>query len=129
MLRRRTTLLYSLALLLIVAGTSCVTPRYGVEHVVLVWLKNPDDDAAVQKLVETSKSFEAIPGVTSVRIGKPIASPRQEVDADFDLGMSMSFDSRIALKRYLQHPIHKQAVENVLRPHVLRIRVHDFTHE
>jgi len=110
------------------AATSCRTPRAapaGVEHVVVVWLRQPGDAAARQRIIEASKAFEAIPGVLAVRVGTALPSDRPVVDDSFDVALVVSLRDRDALATYLEHPLHKAAVEEVLRPLVARFVVYD----
>lgn len=97
-----------------------------VKHVVLIWLKEPGDRKARQKLIETSKSFEQIPGVISVSAGTPLESDRPVVDDSFDVAVVITFESREAMQNYETHPLHADAVEKVLRPLTDRMVIYDF---
>src|SRR5688572_29170722 len=55
----------------------------GVTHVVLMWLKTPGDPTAIAKVIQTSREFRQIPGVMSVRVGRPMPSTRPVVDSSF----------------------------------------------
>lgn len=97
----------------------------GVTHVVLLWLKQPGDVAAIRQIIETSRGFREIPGVQAVRVGRPLPSTRPVVDATYDVGLAMSFADEAALHAYEVHPQHVKAVREVLRPLAARIRVYD----
>jgi hypothetical protein len=97
----------------------------GITHVVLMWLKTPGDAAAIDKIVRTSREFTAIPGVVSVRIGRPMASTRPVVDASFDVGLAMTLNDEAALHAYETHPQHLKAVTEVLRPLAAKTVVYD----
>ncbi len=104
------------------------TPRVragGITHVVLLWLKTPGDAAAIEKIIKTSREFAAIPGVVSVRVGRPLPSTRPVVDSSFDVGLAMQFNDPAALAAYEVHPQHVKAVREVLRPLAAKIQVYD----
>lgn len=106
---------------------SCTTPRSGgVTHVVVFWLKNHGNAADRAKIIETSESFRKIPGVLSVSTGPCIPSARPIVDSSFDVAVSLTFATQADLQRYIDHPQHKAAAEQVLKPLVRKITVFDF---
>lgn len=91
----------------------------------LVWLKDPADASARQRLSDAAESFRDIPGVRQVTVGRSVASQRPGVDASFDLGFVMHFDDESALRAYQDHPVHLRAVSEVLRPLVREVKVYD----
>ena len=101
-------------------------PQATVTHVVLCWLKTPGDEAARQKIIETSKRFESIPGVVSVTSGHVLPSTRPVVDSSYDVGMVITFTDEAALRAYDGHPTHRKAVDEVLKPLVGKFVVYDF---
>ena len=98
----------------------------GVTHVVLVWLKTPGDEAARQRVIDTSKTFATIPGVVSVTSGKALPSTRPVVDSSYDVAVVMGFTDEAALRAYDQHPTHKKAVDEVLKPLAAKLVIYDF---
>ena len=99
----------------------------GITHVVLLWLKQPGDAAAIDRIIKTSREFTKIPGVMSVRVGWALPSTRPVVDSTFDVGLAMTFTDAAALQAYEAHPQHVKAVQEVLRPLAARIQVYDIT--
>lgn len=97
-----------------------------VVHVVLVWLKESANAEHRDRIVEATRGFASIPGVEEVRVGEPLVSERPTVDDSFDVGLYMVFSSKDALDRYLVHPDHRAAQEQVLRPLVRKVVVYDF---
>jgi hypothetical protein len=97
----------------------------GITHVVLLWLKQPGDTAAIDRIINTSREFKKIPGVVSVRVGRPLPSTRPVVDSSFDVGLAMQFNDPDALQAYEVHPQHVKAVREVLRPLAAKILVYD----
>ena len=97
-----------------------------VNHLVLCWLKQPGDVAQRQRIIEQTLAFREIPGVQEVRVGEVLPSERVIVDDSFDVGILMSFANRNELDAYLEDPLHKAAVRELLQPLVSRILVYDF---
>lgn len=96
-----------------------------VEHVVLMWLKTPGDEAAIEQIIHASREFRQIPGVLRVKAGRPLPSTRPVVDSSFDVGLVISFKDEAALNAYEGHPKHVQAVREVLRPLAAKFQVYD----
>ncbi len=97
-----------------------------VYHVVICWLKDSGNKEARQKIIEASRGFSSIPGVINVKAGSVIHSEREIVDSSFDVAIYLSFENEQKLNEYLIHPIHKNAVEETLKPLVRKIVVYDF---
>ena len=106
-------------------ATSSAKPQAAVTHVVLCWLKTPGDEAGRQRITETTRTLESIPGVVNVTVGRAMPSTRPVVDSSFDVGIVITFADEPALRAYDQHPAHKQAVETVLRPLVAKLLIYD----
>ena len=98
-----------------------------ITHVVLCWLKEPGNEQARRRIIEASHTFATIPGVRSVSAGTPLpeTAARPIVDASCVVMGVMTFDSVEALQAYDSHPVHRNAVEQLLRPLADRIRVYD----
>lgn len=135
-LHRAAALLLPVSVLLLVSGcqttakqpahaAAAVNEKATVVHVVLFWLKTPGDDAAVRRIIETSQTFRAIPGVVDLAVGRPIPSTRPVVDSSFDVGLMITFTDEAALNAYETHPIHASAVANTLRPLAAKVQVYD----
>lgn len=109
-------------------GTTGIQPATAgrVHHVVLCWLKNAGDAEARDRIVDVSKDFAKIPGVVSVKAGPVLSSQRAGVDSSFDVGVVLVFEDRRAMTAYLEHPQHKRAVDQVLKPLVAKTLVYDF---
>jgi hypothetical protein len=120
-----------LCLLLVVLSLSCQSTNHStagsghVDHVVLMWLKDPTDHAARQKIIDASESFRQIPGVLDVRHGRPVPSTRPIVDSSFDIGLVITFKDRASLDAYGPHPIHKKAADELILPTTKQIKVYD----
>lgn len=100
--------------------------RGQIEHVVVVWLKEPGDEAVKARTVETARTFpDRIPGILSLAIGDALPSERPEVDDGFDLTLVIRFADAAALAAYLVHPVHQAAVHDVLAPNAARVQIYD----
>ena len=122
--------LHHLCLGLIFLSISCQSspnsaPSGHVDHVVLMWLKDPSDHAARQKIIEASESFRQIPGVLDVRHGQPVPSTRPIVDSSFDIGFVITFKDRASLDAYGPNPIHQKAAQELIQPNTKQIKVYD----
>lgn len=107
------------------AGSGRVEPSGTVTHVVLLWLKDPQDAAGRQQIIEASKSFKQIPGVLSVAVGIPLPDTRPTVDTTYDLGIAITMRDKAALEAYGPHPIHQKAANEVLLPRIKSIKAYD----
>jgi hypothetical protein len=101
------------------------TPSGHVDHVVLMWLKDPTDHVARQKIIDAGETFRQIPGVLDVRHGRPVPSTRPIVDSSFDIGFVITFKDRAALEGYGPHPIHQKAAQELIQPATKKIQVYD----
>ena len=118
-----------LALVVLAACTEAPPPtnEAKVYHVVLCWLKESGNAEARQQIIDVSKTFKSIPGVINVKAGASIPSDRAIVDDSFDVGILLTFADQQAMQAYLDHPDHKQVIQNVLKLLVSKIVVYDFT--
>lgn len=127
MMRARIALFVLLPSLLAGACRSVDTGRPGqIDHVVVVWLKQPGDEAIEARMVETARTFpDRIPGILSLTIGDALPSERPEVDDGFDLTLVIRFADAAALAAYEVHPVHQAAVREVLAPNAARVQIYD----
>jgi len=96
-------------------------------HVVLCWLKEPGNSEQRKQIIEMTESFREIPSVLDARAGQAIKSDRAIVDDSFDVGIVVEVRNEDDLKKYLEHPIHQNAKNEVLLPLVDRVLVYDFS--
>ncbi len=125
-------LLFSLLIFLVV--TACVTSQNNesqtkskLVHVVLIWLKQPGNIEHRERIINVSQGLKEIPTVQKISVGQPVTSNRKIVDDSFDVGLTMTFKSIEDMQRYLAHPMHRNAVEDVLKPLAAEIKVYDFS--
>ena len=126
--------LHHTCLLLVLLSVSCqssptAAPSGHVDHVVLMWLKDPTDTTARQKIIDASESFRQIPGVLDVRHGRPVPSTRPIVDSSFDIGVVITFKDRSSLDAYATHPIHAKAARELIQPSTRQIKVYDIARD
>jgi len=101
------------------------TVKTSVQHIVVVWLKEPGNENHRQQLLEASQQLTEIPGILSVQGGKVISSERAVVDSSFDIALVMRMHNREVLNSYVQHPLHQQLIKEVFKPLIERYRVYD----
>ena len=118
-------------LLLLISGCNTEKPpestnKGRITHIVLCWLKEPGNVSHCDKIIAATESFQEIPGVLEVRVGRVVHSDRKIVDDSFDVGISFTFKNAEDMKAYLDHPLHKAAKKETLVPLVEIIIVYDF---
>jgi hypothetical protein len=101
-------------------------PDGAIQHLVIVWLKDPGNEDHRQAIIDVSLSFRDIPGVLHVSAGRMVPSERSIVDSSFDVGILITLADQAALDAYLPNPLHVTAVQEVIRPLVERYIVYDF---
>jgi hypothetical protein len=118
----------TLAASLLLASCATIAPpaaKGTVDHIVLIWLKRPnnvDDRMAIQA---ATRDLRVIPGLQFLDSGTALASDRPVVDDSFDIGLTMRFDSAKSLQAYENHPLHVKKVTEVLKPLSRKIVVYD----
>lgn len=105
------------------------TAHEGINHVVLIWLKEPGNADHRARIIAGSHQLRTIPGVLEVRVGEVVPSDRAVVDDSFDVALIMTFPNSGALDAYVDHPRHQRLLRELFRPLVDRILVYDFTTE
>jgi hypothetical protein len=121
-------LLLTLATSLSLVSCATIAPpaaKGTVDHVVLIWLKRPnniDDRLAIQA---ATNDLRVIPGIQFLDTGTALPSDRPVVDDSFDIGLTMRFDSAAALASYESDPRHVKKVTDVLKPLSKKILVYD----
>jgi len=101
------------------------SPTSAVVHFVAVWLKDPADAAARERIEEKVEQWRDYPGVLSSECGPALPGTRAVVQ-DYDLGVLMVFASEAALRQYEQDEAHQQAVREILAPAAAKVQVYDF---
>jgi hypothetical protein len=96
-----------------------------IEHIVIIWLKQPGNTDAQNTIIKASQALKTIPGVMALKSGKAVPSQRIVVDSSFDVALIISFADQAALDAYLTHPLHLRLLEETIKPLVDRFRVYD----
>ncbi len=120
---------YLLALV-IVALCACQTQTTAttdqtIEHIVFIWLKEPGNTQAQDRIIKASQTLTTIPGMISLKSGRAVPSQRKIVDSSYDVALIFSFTNKAALDAYLAHPEHKKLLQETMLPLVDRIKVYD----
>lgn len=118
-------------ILVLYAGVSCQhlqesSTRNAAHHIVICWLKEPGDMDARRQVMDASFELAEIPGVINVRAGSVLPDTRPTVDSTFDVALVITFKDEQSLREYVNHPIHKNAVETAIKPLVSRYIAYDF---
>ena len=118
------TLVFAVICTLQVQSAAAVSNQ-AIEHIVIIWLKQPGLTDAQDTIIKASQALKTIPGVIALKTGKAVPSQREVVDSSFDVALVISFIDRAALDAYLTHPLHLQLLEETIKPLVDRFRVYD----
>ncbi|MEG3592054.1 MAG: Dabb family protein [Pseudomonadota bacterium] len=114
-----------LLLSITLTNTAYPKPYENIYHLVFVWLKDQGNEEQKAKLINMVNTFKKIPSVLDISAGEMIKSKRAIVDSSYDVGFVMQYKSIEAMESYLQHPLHKKAVEEVLSPLAKKVLVYD----
>lgn len=121
--------LLALCLPALLAGCAC-QPKPGLTHVVVVWLKQPGNEADRARLVNTAKDLKArIPELEALTVGRPLPKRGPFDDVSYDVAMVMRFRDEAALASYRTNAVHQRALREVLSPMMRRAVVYDYLDE
>ena len=79
-------------------------------------------DQVLDQILELSESIDGIEDYVG-----GINNSVEGLNQGFTHGFVMTFKDETSLKNYGKHPVHQQAVKDVLRPLVERYVIYDFT--
>lgn len=97
-----------------VSDVVAAQPR--IAHVVIIWLKRPNNARDQETLIRASRAFRRIRGVIRVEAGKGMPVERPTIEQQFDVGVIITFKNRAALERYEKNSRHLTAVGQILAP-------------
>lgn len=102
----------------VIAGDALAKPVDGnavmpqLLHHVFFWLKNPDSQEDLKKLIAGVKSLAAIETVRSIHVGVPASTEKREVvDNSYHVSELLGFDDVAGQDAYQVHPLHKKFVD------------------
>ena len=98
-------------LLSINAEISFAQDNKQISHVVLVWLKQPGNEAMRKQFIDNSMRLNGLPGIVNRHVGEAMPSNRKIVDDSFDVAVTVTLDNKSALEAYLNNSEHKKVVE------------------
>jgi hypothetical protein len=96
-----------------------------VSHVVIFWLKEPNNEQHRQQIARACEELGKLPGVLRVEVGHGMPVQREGIEQAFDMSVVFTLRDSDALVEYQRSPEHKRAVESVLKPLVTRYIVFD----
>lgn len=82
-------------------------------HHVFFWLKNPQSQEDLNKLLAGIKTLEAIETVRGMHVGVPASTEKREViDSSYSASELLFFDDIAGQDAYQVHPIHQKFVQD-----------------
>lgn len=126
MLLRKLVILLMPAILM---GCACkpAEPQPFLNHLLLIWLKEPGNQRHREQLIAASQRLREVPGVLDLDVGQVVQSDRAVVEDSFDVALSLRFRDEQALRAYVEHPLHQQIVKQSLAPLLQRYQVMDYS--
>ena len=115
-----------IASLSLVANNVSAEGNKRVTHVVMVWLKKPGNKADRDAFIKASERLSVLPGIVSRHVGVVRASDRAIVDDTFDVAVTVTMENEAALQAYLKNPMHKEILEDKIKPLTNRVVAYDF---
>jgi hypothetical protein len=105
-------------------------PSASYVHSVVFYLKKDAPKGAVEGLIADAHSLLAkIESVRGLKVGRPAERATPDVAVtDYQVGLLVLFDDYEGLKRYLDHPKHKEYVDRHLK-YVEKVLVYDFVNQ
>ncbi len=100
-------------------------PSGEVTHVVIFWLKDPQNRADREAIARACRELGRLPGVVRVEVGNAMPVVREGIEQEFDMSAIFTLRDRAALAEYQKSPEHTAAVRDVLKPLVKRYVVFD----
>jgi len=100
--------------------------RKKITHVVMVWLKEPGNEQQRTAFIKASKQLDSLPGIINRHVGVVLPSDRGIVDDTFDVAVTVTMESKAALKAYLNNPKHKEILDKKIKPLINRVVAYDF---
>lgn len=75
-------------------------------HHVYFWLKNPDSQDDLKKLIEGLQKLSKVKTIRMHHIGKPAPTSREVIDRTYSVSWLLTFDDLEAEESYQKDPIH-----------------------
>ncbi|MCK4842024.1 MAG: Dabb family protein [Methylococcales bacterium] len=97
-----------------------------ITHVVMVWLKQPGNEQQRNAFIKASEQLNDLPGIVNRHVGVVLPSGRAIVDDTFDVAVTVTMESKAALKAYLNNPKHKKILKEKIKPLTNRVVAYDF---
>ncbi|MEY4761339.1 MAG: hypothetical protein RLZZ200_1195 [Pseudomonadota bacterium] len=92
------------------AAPSEVSP---LVHHVFFWLKHPQSQADLQRLLEGVETLRGIETIRQMYIGVPAATEKRDViDDSYSVSLLQIFDDIAGEKYYQDHPLHQKFIQD-----------------
>ena len=96
------------------AATAQAAPKetsHPVIHHALFWLKNPDSQEDLNRLIEGVRTLKDVEVVRQLYVGTPASTEKRDVvDNSYSASELLFFDDLAGQKAYQDHPVHKKFV-------------------
>jgi hypothetical protein len=88
--------------------------KFQFVHHVFFWLKNPDNKAEHDQLLQALRDLRKIPVIKHAHIGKPVVTEfdKAVTEGSYSFSVMLVFDSAKDEEAYLVHPLHKEFGKN-----------------
>ena len=106
----------------VLAAASAVSPEIFIQmgkkektisHHVFFWLKNPESEDDLKKLIEGVRTLSKIETIREFHIGVPASTEKRPVvDSSYSVSELLFFDDLEGQEKYQEHPVHQKFVEN-----------------
>lgn len=100
-----------------------------INHIVLIWLKEPGNAEMRKEFIKHSKKLNALPGIVSRQVGIVKKTGRKVADDSFDVAVNAILKDQAAFDAYMNAPLHKKIVDEKLKPLIDHAVVYDFVSE
>lgn len=86
--------------------------KSGFVHTVYFWLKNPENEANQQQLLQGLKKLSSIEEIRDAYIGKPAETRREVIDSTYSLSITFVFDNAEDQDVYQSHIEHLKFIDD-----------------
>jgi len=80
-------------------------------HHVFFWLKNPDSQEDLQKLIEGLRKLTKVKTLKMYHLGRPADTNRDVIDTSYSVSWLNIFDSKEDEEKYQTDPLHLKFIE------------------
>ncbi len=83
-------------------------------HVVFFWLKEPDNQKAIETFEKGTRDFlSKVDVIRTIHLGTPAGTPREVVDNSYSVCLIVTFDTKEDQDIYQAHEAHLKYIEDM----------------